>query len=296
MKREDVKTIPFTLVALLAAIQTACGSAVAQPDQADIGFDAEWKRIQSQFPEAAKYRPVEKARTPLQDLLNWARPDATTTIYDRACRPIRVERRDDELYGVVNQQTSVEGNIKNVHSDEIFLRARIDVSCGFDESYHREKSGRWIHDDTSATGCGRSVGYVLSKVTAEAAWYNDVVVGLSVACIGHFEEEMSCIGGGRRKCTRCREWGLVAHSLEPNYGIGRSGGPTIGVKVPDPVDCSAPCPHMDLPGIRRAQDILKGHAFLAGGSDEPPFFFRTRAGCTRYRRKHPIAARDLSTW
>jgi hypothetical protein len=259
-------------------------------------FEGQWKQVVSRFPEAAEYREAQAARVPLQDLLNWAPPGRATTIYDRACRPIRIGRRDDAFHGLVNKQTSVEGNSRNEHADEVLLGARIVVTCGIDKHYRRGWHGQWVNDRTGFTGCVNPVGLRLSKVTSDAAWYNDQVVRLYIACTANLDEEMPCAGGGSRKCTRCLEWGIHATSLEQKYGMGRSV-PTVTGKATMPVDCSSPCPSMDLPdGSKDMQDALEGRKFLVEGPEEHPFLFRTRAACMRYWRQHPIPADEQRVW
>jgi len=260
-------------------------------------FAAEWTWIQTRFADATEYRPVKDEDIPLEPLLSWARPEGTTTIYDRACRPIPVERKGEQLCGLINRQTSTHGNFKDVHADELLLDQRIVQTAGSEEIYRRTKNGRWKLESTGGIGEAHSVGLLLSNVTLDAAWYNGQVVQLHIACAKRIEEEVPCIGGGSRKCVRCLEWGIHPSSMEQGYAMGRYVPQTIG-QATDPVDCSAPCPSAEqLPDdARRAQAALKGHEFVTEGPEEHPYLFRTRDACRRYRRAHPIPDGDLRTW
>lgn len=252
--------------------------------------EGEWNWVQTQFPDAAKYHLAARPPVPLQELLSWARPNGTTTVYDRACRPIRVERGEDALHGPVNQETKVEGRRKTVHTDEVALGGHLVVTCGADRYYRRGKDGRWIGDGESFTACASPVGPLLSKVTQDAAWYNHEVVRLSITCAEELREEALCTGGGSRTCTRCRKWSIHAR----NVGVGKLA---ITAKVTTPADCRAPCAGSGLSeSARRAAEFLEGREFLADGPKEHPDLFRSRAACVRYRAKHPIPADQLKTW
>ena len=266
------------------------------PQAAVANFAAEWAWIRGRYPDAALYRPVENEDALLGELLSWAQPQAKTTIYDRACRPIRVERTDDQLYGLYNRQTQVRGSFKDVHTGELLLDQRIVVTDGFSESYRRGRNGRWQLEIAGAMGEAHTVGLLLSNVTSDAAWYNGELVRLRIACTKRLEEESPCTSGGSRKCVRCLEWGIHPSSMEPGYGRARHV-PQTTAQATEAIDCTAPCRSDILPQEgRRAQAALRGHPFVVDGLEEHPFLFRTRKACRQYRRAHRIPPDVLRTW
>jgi hypothetical protein len=132
-----------------------------------------------------------------------------------------------------------------------------------------------------------SYGLALSRVTSEAVWYNGLPVRLYIGCTKKLKEDMACIGGGSRHCTRCTEWGVHAQSLDAMRGGGSRQVSKVASRAVEPVDYTHPCPELSPPAdAQRAQAALAGREFMMEGVEEHPFFFRTRAACIAYRSQH----------
>src|SRR5688500_15625554 len=116
MQRWCAGVTPRAVLVLLALVGLACGSSVAQnpgsarknaygaeggspphgtpahasapdggPSESALespapaaDLEARWKEVQSQFLEAAEYRPAETAHIPVEDLLTWASAGKTS--------------------------------------------------------------------------------------------------------------------------------------------------------------------------------------------------------------------------
>ncbi len=336
MQRWCAGVIPRAVLVLLALVGLACGSAVAQnpgstgknahgaeggspqhaapahagvPDGApsesalespaptDVDLEAKWKEVQSQYPEAIEYRPAQTAQVPLEELLSWVPAGKTGAVYDRACRPIRVERRGRELLGIANERTDVQGDTKSVTWTDVSFGERIVAKGNSVEPYHRGPDGHWISEGIGGINATTRVGVQLSKVTQDAAWYNGELVRLSVGCSKLVESVVACTGGGTLKCMTC-EWRLYAESLEEGLGKHRPRpAANEAVAVVGRVGCDVTCPSRALlDGVQRTDESLQSRNFLAVGPFEHPFLFRTRAACSEYRRRHAIPADQLSSW
>ncbi len=233
----------------------------------------------------------------LERLLAWAPADGTVTVFDRACRPLRVARNERSLDGDVHVKAIVRGRTKTVSGDTIELGWDVTLVCGFDVTYERNASGRWVETASGATGCADTVGHALSEVTDTAAWWGGASVAVAVKC-GHRREEVQrCLDGSERTCATCER---LAIELDSPEGRFHTASAVTAVRIPagaGPVDCALLCP-----ADARGAKIAAANAALAGadleqvGLEKHPTLFRTRAACRAYRARHAIPASELATW
>lgn len=254
-----------------------------------------WAWVRTERPEEAAHLRPSAAAAQLERLLAWAQPGGTVTVFDRACRPLRLTRNEATLDGDIHVRTRVLGDRKTVHGDSIAFGHGITVTCGYDLDYERTRGGKWRQAGVAATGCDTTIGHQLSEVTATAAWYGGTAVTVQVSCTSRREEAQRCLDGSTRTCAACDRIGLDVQSRESGHG---SAG--VALRVPAsgaPVDCSTPCP----PDVRSAKVAavnvaLRGASLERIGLERHPTLFRTRAACEAYREQHEIPPRDLAQW
>jgi hypothetical protein len=207
-----------------------------------------------------------------------------------------VQRAEDTLRGYIHRGFTLEGGTLQESMGQITIGARLDSFDGSTNTYERNAEGVW---EQASSGGGESwtrVGYALSNVTADAAWYDDALVTLSIECSLKVHEESACRNGPRRTCERCEAWGLFPTSSE-SFGMSRA--PTVRKAVNrSPADCSASCPPVERPDdVKRAAEALRGHDFFTNAGMEPhPFVFRTQEACKAYRKIHPFSRGELEAW
>lgn len=262
----------------------------------DAAFETEWRWVVSRFPHAADYRPADKFN-PLPTLLAWDGQYEGIRIFDLGCRPLWVRRKGNSLQGRIHERTKIEAKTKTVSFETITIDDRIMVTCGgYTEMYERRWDGSWKSVGGGGLGCAKGVGFGLSKVTPEAAWFNAGVVGLSVECTEKIDEEQPCVDGSVRHCSRCEGWDVVATSHEDSFGYGWA---VISkpVQANVPADCAVACPPIEpSEDARRAARAVRGRTFLAEVGAGHPQVFRTHAACVRYRRGHAVARDEWEPW
>jgi hypothetical protein len=274
----------------------ACGKAAAEPvPNADAVAAADWSWLTQEFPDVKELRPLEET-LPLRDaLLAWALPGQSTTVYDRACRPLNLRRDDDGLHGIVNERVKVDGNTKTRWYDEIVFSNQIELFCSNMDTYERTNRGGWTKDSSSGSGCAEMVGYILSDVSQDAAWYNGATVSVSFECDEPAVDAQDCADGTSRECKRCKAWGVWLEGRGQGPGFSKVTK-TVRSKSTG-VDCRAPCPAVAPPAkVTRAAAIVAGRMFLTNFSEDPPYLFRTRAACRSYTKQHPLSPEDRKPW
>ena len=261
----------------------------------DVAFETEWRWVLGHFPNAADYRPAD-AFDPLPRLLAWARANEGIRIFDLGCRPLWVRRKGNLLQGRIHERTKIESKTKTVSFETINIDDRIMVTCGCTEMYERRSDGSWKSVGCGGLGCAKDIGYGLSKVTPEAAWFGAGVVGLSVECTEKVDEEQPCVDGGVRRCARCEQWDVVATSHEDSFGYGWAVT-SSSVQTSAPADCAVGCPPIEpSEDARRAARAVMSREFLAEVGNGHPQIFRTRSACLRYRRGHAVARDEREPW
>jgi hypothetical protein len=163
--------------------------------------------------------------------------------------------------------------------------------------YERNAARKWVVVSSQGLGCWDMIGRALSKVTKDAAWYDAVMVRLTIDCSSKVVEETSCADGKAKVCERCEEWKVRVHSLESNFGISRH--PSVRrVTLPPLHRCDSPCAvHAPPPDVERANLALRWQEFLYTIDEEAhPLVFRTKAACQAYRKTHRFGADELELW
>jgi len=264
--------------------------------QRDARFDADWQWIRTRFPQAKAYRDAQHDSW-LPRLLDWAPVDGAITVFDRSCRAVQVRRTDEVLHGYIHRSFTLEVDTLVESMDEILLGASLAVYDGSVDTYERNAEGIWEQASSGGGGGGTTIGFALSKVTADAAWYDDVSVTLSTECAEEVQEESVCRNGSRRTCARCEGWGLFPTSSDSSFG-GAWVPARRKVMNRSPSDCGAPCPAIERPAdVKRAAEILRGHAFFMATESAPhPFVFRTENACKAYRKVHRFSRDELDVW
>lgn len=110
-------------------------------------------------------------RGPLAAFLSWFKDGSRGVIYDRSCDELRLKRAGDALVVRVNVTTKVSGATKTVTSQELIVDQSLALTDGSNVNYQR-KGARWIEVSSGGTGGARSLGYSLSKVKDNAAWFS----------------------------------------------------------------------------------------------------------------------------
>jgi hypothetical protein len=271
-------------------------AAQAHSEAVSATFEAEWRWVRTRFPDAVDYRPAESDPL-LRALLDWVKPGGTTTVFSRACRAVNVRREDDRLRGYVHRGFNLESDVLRESVDVITIGSRLEIEGCNVQAYERGEEGVWEPAGSIGGSCLSEPGLSLSKVTSEAAWYDDALVTLSVDCMERVEQQEMCLDGQPRSCLRCDAWWLSAHSTET--AVGFQNAPTTRKRrMPGRVDCNVPCSPSEQPrDVARAAEILKERAFLrAADANAHPFVFRTDAACRAYRKQHQLTRAELDDW
>jgi hypothetical protein len=253
---------------------------------------AEWEWIKSRFREAAGYRRRNEVEPLVEELMSWAKP-GRPSVYSPSCERAVIESSSDTSEGQTflarsPSNVAFRDGLKHVSYREVEFGLRGVEYCGTTESFEKSSTGTWVSVGSGGLGCARSLGFVLSRVTADAAWYDDWVVELSVGCTRPLQESMPCSAGGRRTCSGCAAWGIVAKVRESNAGMHRS---PLAIQTALPADCSSPCSPVQPPpnladDLRRAERALRGQAFFMRQDPTHPVIFRTLPACRAYLQKH----------
>ena len=287
--------LAFALGGVAAAAEpSAAPTAVPQPAPGPpaMTFDEAWAWLRTELPEkTASLRPARDDGR-LERLLAWAPPSATITVYDRACRPLKVSRHEHALAGEVNVRTAVRGRTKTVSGDTAQFGSHVFLSCGFDVTYERDASGKWVQTATGATGCASFPSDSLSEVTDAAAWYGArPVQKAEVKCGIARQETQRCRDGSERTCSTCQRLSLALHFVDPGtrgeYALSASSRVQLQTSVPgQPVDCALPCPVDERSAkVAAANAALQLGKLERIGLEAHPTLFRTLAACRAYRRE-----------
>lgn len=266
------------------------------PVPATMTFDEAWAWLREQLPEAtANLRPAGDDRR-LDELLSWAAPDGTITLYDRACRKLALTRNERSLDGDIHVKEIVRGNTRTVSGESISFGWTITVLCGFDNEYQRTETGAWQETASSATGCATTVGHNLSEVTGTEVWYGGAALQLSAVCVMRHEKTQRCLDGSQQTCSSCERLGLEIESSDLHHRTTTAVGATRMFAGPEPVDCPA-CPADErTTKLAAVNAALKGAALERVDLERHPTLFRTRAACRAYRKRHKISASERSLW
>jgi hypothetical protein len=252
---------------------------------------SEWEWIKSRFPGAAGYRRQDELEALVEELMGWAKSEKPS-VYSPSCERAAIEPPSDTSEGgaLFARSPSVEfrDGLKHISYREVEFGARGVEYCGTTESFEKSSTGKWVSVGSGGLGCARSLGFVLSRVTADAAWYDDWNVELSVGCTRPLQETMPCSAGGTRTCPGCAAWGIVAKVGESNAGM--SHAPRL-IQTAQAADCSSPCSPVQPPpsladDLRRAERALRGQTFFMRRDPTHPVIFRTLSACRAYLRKH----------
>lgn len=251
-----------------------------------ISFDEAWNLVRAHTPEKeiAGLSLMPWAR--IEDLLSWAPPDGTVTVFDRACRPHSLRRGDKALYGPANVEIKIEGNTKYVHTDDIVFGFSVTELCGTDLTYERNLEGKWELSTTNTVGCASNRLKLLSKVTPDEAWYDGEAVSISVHC---------CHGGETRVCSVCEQLGIKnvrgEHRQYGNAGVVEHLPPV------EDADCGVPCPPDPIgEKVTAINTALAKATFQRTDGASHPEIFRTLAACRTYRRTHRIGPDEINSW
>ncbi len=265
--------------------------------QEDVDPVEAWEAACKEVEELKRYRPLFIKPTPLDELLAWVPEGKKVQIYDEKCRPVRVERHEDKLMGLVDVRTTLSRGVKRVHA----MTARFGQEVyytgpGFSE-YEKNKKGEWEEVGAGGSGCLETRSGALNRVTEDSAFYSGAQVSLNVVCDSFKEWKEICKGGGERTCRTCRSLDVRAHSHTSGFGFGYMrasssvSADASAQKDPaagDGVDCSKPCPADSLSEtMEKMNRFLKGKRFVTLDSHENgfPALFRSRKVCRRHRRK-----------
>jgi hypothetical protein len=252
----------------------------------------------ARFPEIADYVSEQRIEATTAELLSWAEPGDSVTVFDRACQPAVVTRHDDDqFWGNLTRKVIRSGGTIRESYDQISIGFRLnEFGCNHVE-YERNAAGQWAVVASQGFGCWDIIGRALSQVKDDAAWYDAAMVRLSIDCSRKVVEETACANGKTKACERCEEWKVRAHPLESNFGISRH--PSVRrVTLPPSNDCGSPCAvETPPPDVQRANEALRGREFLyIIEYNEHPLVFRTKAACQGYRKIHRFSADELDFW
>lgn len=231
--------------------------------------------------------PEEKGRFAQTDhlvpkLLAWGRK---LTVFDRACRPLKVTNTGEALVGIINVEAHREGPYRKVHSDELVFDSSVTAVCGSDETYERQ-GGRWVLVASGGTGCAQQLGHLLSRVTPTEAWYGGASAKVELVCASRTTERQTCTDGSTRTCSTCSQLALGYTAAGHTIGIERS---VRGV------DCSQPCAPDELGAkLLELNAALTGAEFMTLDLEPHPTLFRTLEACQAYRRRHRVAKDELA--
>ncbi|MFT3927715.1 MAG: hypothetical protein QM778_34625 [Myxococcales bacterium] len=282
------------LATLLFAVGVGALSASAGAERA--GIDAEWAWIKARFQGGDSYDPASR-EDPLQRLLAWVPPGRAATIFDRACRPLRVWRKGAALEGYARRTQHIVGNTKTVLIQRLTIDHFFEIQDADYTMYERQAGGGWHETESLGGGyASQRIGSALFAVHHDAAWFDESLVDLRVACDAVREEVSQCERGATRTCSLCTHWALHASTNEPDRGIGfhirriRSEAKGQGCDLP----CSADDPPADV--VRANTTLAKMSFPYLGFADGHPHLFRTRAACRRYRSQHTIEEDELYLW
>ncbi|HEY8944904.1 MAG TPA: hypothetical protein VIM73_11615 [Polyangiaceae bacterium] len=252
---------------------------------------AEWEWIKSRFPETASYRRWDDVEALVEELMSWAKSEKPS-VYSPSCERAAIEPSSDESEEKAlfarSPSVAFRDGLKHVSYREVEFGARGVEYCGTTESYEKSSKGKWVSVGSGGLGCARNLGFTLSRVTADAAWYDDWIVELSVGCTSPLQASMPCSAGGTRTCADCAAWGIVAKVRESNAGMHRA---PRAIQKTEPADCSIPCPRVQpqsslADDLGRAERAVRGQTFVMRQDPTHPVIFRTLAACRVYLRKH----------
>ena len=188
--------------AVLGIATEGCNGAIAAPARPDAGAtpDADWTWVRSRFAVFPKdVLPAAAVPVAMEALLAWVPPDHEGILFDRACRPIHVHRdlygREPVLVGEVHVQVSHEGIRRERRSNQVM----------FWDAIFAYSSGPY--------GWFQPIGGRLSRVTEDAAFWNDAWMSIGPDCARRIAEQRACDGGVVR-CERCAEWRFVPKSVD----------------------------------------------------------------------------------
>lgn len=239
-----------------------------------------WIWVITKLPEEKER--FTRPRDLVPKLLAWGKK---LTVYDRACRPLRVTNTGEALVGVINVEAHLEGAFKKVHSDELVFDSSVTAVCGSDETYERQ-GGRWVLVASGGTGCAQQLGHLLSRVTPTEAWYGGESAKVELVCASRTTERQTCTDGSTRTCSTCSQLAL-------GY---TAAGHTIGIEPSvRGVDCSQPCAPDELGAmLLELNAALTGAEFMKLDLEPHPTLFRTLEACQAYRRRHRVAKDELA--
>ncbi|AKV01888.1 hypothetical protein AKJ09_08551 [Labilithrix luteola] len=305
--RQGTVALPSRAIQIVAAEPAPAAVSIAEPPIYDarpmlgapappaMTFDEAWAWLSAELPkDTASLRPSRDDGR-LERLLAWAPPGGTTTVFDRACRPLKVARNEGSLDGDVHVKTVVHDRTKTVSGDTIELGRDITLVCGFDFTYERDASGKWVKTVVSATGCATTIGHSLSEVTDAEAWYGSAPARIEVKCSSRLETRQRCLDGTERTCSKCTR---VAIELDGPGHLRIPGGCAVlgPGRRPEPADCAVACPDDLGAKIATVNAALSGATFEEFRLESHPTLFRTRSACLAYRRLHAIPRDQLETW
>lgn len=268
---------------------------VAQPATADPATT--WKAACAELKEFNEYRPLFTEPTPLDELLAWVAEGKHIQLFDEKCRPIRVERNEDELTGKIDVKTTVSRGVKRVRWRTAHFAMDVNYTGPNDAEYEKNVQGNWEEVGGGGMGSLETRSGALNRVTKDAAFYGGAMVSLTVECRTYQEISGTCANGDKRTCRTCVSLRVRAHSRSSGIGFGYAGASVAasagssGEQKPSadaPLDCSKPCPPDTLSdSMHRLNAFLKGKELVTLSSlvDDMPILFRSRRACQLHRAK-----------
>jgi hypothetical protein len=241
----------------------------------------------------AEYGTEESTSALANSLLSWVQPGETTTIFDRLCRPMRVQRVDEQLIAQVDVSSKTQGNRKTVRSRELIIDSALALTSGSTTGYTR-REGHWVETDSSGMSDAKKVGDTLSKIESDAAWFDAVPVTFGPGCLVARIETTAC-GARERVCRSCQRWALVPRGVDPSHGFAIAPEHQEVRRQAD--DCSAACaPDSPPPELSLEAAKIKGKMFYDLSITSHPYLFRTRAACDRYGHNHALSKAGRLPW